>query len=176
MGNLLFTNVELYDGTGKPPFRADVAVQDDKVAAIAPSGSLTRTGSTVVDGGGRALVPGFVDVHTHSDAASFRIPGADSKIAQGVTTDISGNCGSSFYLAGAKDAPDELKNVYGNFRAFCERCLLQYDVAAWPVGVVGGFGKAARALFEPVAASYGIRISGFQDDIIDSLVQYHYER
>ena len=120
MGNILFTNVELYDGKGNLPFMADVAVQGDKIAAIAPSGSLTRTGSEVVDGGGRALVPGFVDVHTHSDAATFRVPGADSKIAQGVTTDISGNCGSSFYLAGAKDAPDELKDVYGNFRAFCD--------------------------------------------------------
>jgi len=120
MDNLLFTNVELYDGTGKPPFHADVAVQDDKIAAIAPSGSLNRTGCKVVDGGGKALVPGFVDVHTHSDAATFRVPGADSKIAQGVTTDISGNCGSSYYLAGAKDAPDELKNVYGDFRAFCD--------------------------------------------------------
>lgn len=66
--------------------------------------------------------------------------------------------------------------VEANFRAFCERCLLQYDVATWPVGVVGGFGKAARGLLEPVAASYGIRISAFQDDIMDSLVQYHYER
>jgi len=120
MEKLLFTDVELYDGTGKPSFRADVAVQDDKIAAVAPLGSLNRTGSMVVDGGGKALVPGFIDVHTHSDAATFRIPGADSKIAQGVTTDISGNCGSSYYLAGAKKAEDELKNVYGNFHAFCD--------------------------------------------------------
>ena len=120
MGNLLFTDVELYDGTGKPPCHADVAVRDDKIAAVAPSGTLTKTGSTVVDGGGKALVPGFIDVHTHSDAATFRIPGADSKIAQGVTTDISGNCGSSYYLTGAKDAPDELREVYGDFRAFCD--------------------------------------------------------
>ena len=66
--------------------------------------------------------------------------------------------------------------VIANFEAFCTRCLLQYDVASWPVGVVGGFGKAARDLFGPVAARYGIRISGYQDDIIDSLVRYHYER
>ena len=120
MENLLFTNVELYDGTGKSPCHADVAVQDDKIAAVAPAGTLDRTGCKVVDGGGKSLVPGFVDVHTHSDAATFRVPGADSKIAQGVTTDISGNCGASYYLAAAKDAPDALKDVYGNFRAFCD--------------------------------------------------------
>ena len=128
MENLLFTNVELYDGTGKPPFHADVAVQDDKIVTVAPSGTLNRTGSTVVDGGGKALVPGFVDVHTHSDAATYRVPGADSKIAQGVTTDISGNCGASFYLSGAKDAEDELKGVCGNFRAFCD--LVEKNVPA----------------------------------------------
>lgn len=66
--------------------------------------------------------------------------------------------------------------VTANFRDFCTRCLLQYDVARYPVGVVGGFGKAGREWLLPVAAEYGIRISGFQDDIIDSLVRYHYER
>jgi len=66
--------------------------------------------------------------------------------------------------------------VQANFRAFCTRCLLQYDVSSYPVGVVGGFGKAAQDLFLPIAAEYGIRVSCFQDDIIDSLVQYHYER
>ena len=66
--------------------------------------------------------------------------------------------------------------VIANFEAFCTRCLLQYDVARYPVGVVGGFGKAAQGLFLPVAERHGIRISGFQDDIIDLLVQYHDER
>ena len=120
MEDLLFTNVELYDGTGKPAFLADVAVRDDKIAEVAPSGTLKRTGCTVIDGHGKALVPGFVDVHTHSDAATYRIPTADSKLMQGVTTDISGNCGSSFYLAKAKDATDALKGVYGNFRALLD--------------------------------------------------------
>ena len=110
-GDLLFTNVELYDGTGKAPFMADVAVRGDRIVEVAPSGTLKRTGCIVIDGRGRALVPGFVDVHTHSDAAVFRVPGADSKIMQGVTTDISGNCGSSYYLAGAKNAQDALKNI-----------------------------------------------------------------
>ena len=119
-GDLLFTNVELYDGTGRPPFPADVAVRGDKIVEVASSGSLKRTGCVVIDGRGKALAPGFVDVHTHSDSAVYRVPGADSKIMQGVTTDISGNCGSSYYLAGAKKAQDELKNVYGNFGAYLD--------------------------------------------------------
>ena len=50
MEDLLFTNVELYDGTGKPPFMADVAVHDDKIAGVAPTGTLKRTGCAVIDG------------------------------------------------------------------------------------------------------------------------------
>ena len=139
MGDLLFTNVELYDGTGKPAFTADVAVHDDKIAEVAPSGSLKRTGCAVIDGKGQALVPGFVDVHTHSDAATYRIPGADSKLMQGVTTDISGNCGSSYYLAGAKTATDELKEVYGNFRAFLD--LVEKAAPAVNVAYLCGHGS-----------------------------------
>ena len=120
MGNLLFTDVELYDGTGKPSFMADVAVRDDKIVEVTAPGTLKRTGNTVIDGRGKALVPGFIDVHTHSDSATYRIPGADSKLMQGVTTDISGNCGSSYYLAGAQKATDALKGVYGNFKAFLD--------------------------------------------------------
>ena len=54
--DLLFTNVELYDGTGKPSFMADVAVKDDKIVQVAPSGTLKCSGCTVIDGHGKALV------------------------------------------------------------------------------------------------------------------------
>ena len=119
-GDLLFTNVELYDGTGKPSFKADVAVRGDKIVAVAPSGTFNRTGCTVIDGRGKALVPGFIDVHTHSDSALYRVPTADSKLMQGITTDISGNCGTSYYLAGAKGAKDALRKAYGNFSAYLD--------------------------------------------------------
>ena len=118
--DLIFTNVKLYDGTGKPPVMADVAVHEDKIVEVAPSGTLKTTGCTVIDGHGKALVPGFIDVHTHSDSAVYRVPGADSKIMQGVTTDISGNCGTSFYLGGAKSAKDALRKTYGKFGAYLD--------------------------------------------------------
>lgn len=120
MENILFTNVMLYDGTGRPPFMADVAVQDERIAAVAECGTLKRTGAVVVDGNGLALTPGFVDVHSHSDSAAAYVPTGDSKISQGVTTDISGNCGFSFYLTEAKNAQDEFKNAYCNFAAYAD--------------------------------------------------------
>ena len=55
MEQLLFTNVMLYDGTGTAPFMADVAVTDEKIAEVAPCGSLKKTGAVVVDGKGLAF-------------------------------------------------------------------------------------------------------------------------
>ncbi|MBO4513454.1 MAG: amidohydrolase family protein [Victivallales bacterium] len=120
MNELLFTNVKLYDGSGKAPFMADVAVKDDKIVEVADCGKLSKTGATLVDGKGKDLVPGFIDVHTHSESNYARVPSADSRISQGVTTDISGNCGSSYYLTGAKKAADGYKDCYGSFAAFAD--------------------------------------------------------
>ena len=119
MEQFLFTNVELYDGTGRTPFMADVAVTDDKIAAVAECGTLKKTGAAVIDGHGAALVPGFVDVHTHSDSSVALVPGGDSKISQGVTTDISGNCGLSWYLKDVQKT-EGLEHLYGNFAAYAE--------------------------------------------------------
>ncbi len=102
------------------PFMADVAVKDDKIVEVAESGKINKTGATIVDGKGKDLVPGFVDVHTHSESTYARVPSADSRISQGVTTDISGNCGSSYYLTGAKGAADGYKDCYGSFAAFAD--------------------------------------------------------
>ena len=72
MSEILFTDVKLYDGSGRPPIMADVAVKDDKIVEIAESGKLNKTGVEVVDGKGKDLVPGFIDVHTHSESTYAR--------------------------------------------------------------------------------------------------------
>ncbi len=122
MNETLFTNVELYDGTGAPPFAAEVAVRDDKIAAIGKKGAFTRTGATVVDGKGFALTPGFVDVHGHSDGKAVTVPTGDSKISQGVTTEVTGNCGFSDYMDEIKDNDlgEEIHRVRGNFAAYAD--------------------------------------------------------
>ena len=68
MNETLFTNVKLYDGSGKAPFMADVAVKDDKIVEIAECGKLDKTGATLVDGKGKDVVPGFCEVHTRSES------------------------------------------------------------------------------------------------------------
>ena len=81
------------DGLGGEPARADVGVAGDRIAAV---GDLSQAAAAnEFDATGLLVCPGFIDVHTHSDAYLLVEPGAPSKIRQGVTTEITGNCGAS---------------------------------------------------------------------------------
>lgn len=81
------------DGDGGPAFVADMALVGDRVVGIGSYDA--KDAAEVVDLAGLCVAPGFVDVHTHSDASILRFPGAESRVRQGVTTEITGNCGSS---------------------------------------------------------------------------------
>ena len=63
-----------------------------------------------------------------------------------------------------------------NFKDFIERALKQYDIDRYPVGVVGGFGYANKAILEKVAKPYGIRFSTIIATPIEGLVEYHLGR
>jgi len=94
MADLLLKDATLFDGTGAAPFRADVAIDGDRIAAVAGVGE--HMGSKrEVDVGGAALAPGFIDVHTHDDFAVILYPDVAFKVEQGVTTVVTGNCGMS---------------------------------------------------------------------------------
>ncbi len=81
------------DGTGAAPFHADIGLRGDTIAAM---GAIDAAqGTTVIDARGLHVVPGFIDIHTHSDSAIFRCPTADSRLRQGITTEVTGNCGGS---------------------------------------------------------------------------------
>lgn len=79
------------DGTGNPSFFADIAVKNGKIAAI---GSIDERGKDEVDAKGKVVAPGFIDVHTHSENVAD-IPKVENYVRMGVTTIITGNCGSS---------------------------------------------------------------------------------
>lgn len=103
----------LIDGAGMPGVRMDVAIKGDKISGIhAPE---TASASTVLDVVGHVICPGFIDIHTHSDLSLLSCPQAESKIRQGVTTEVVGNCGSSAApLHGAAvNAAKELARPYG---------------------------------------------------------------
>jgi N-acyl-D-amino-acid deacylase len=91
--DLLIANATVVDGTGAPGHVASVAVRDDTIVEI---GEIQPdTAGRVVDGAGLVLAPGFIDMHTHSDRTLLIDPTAQSKVRQGVTTEVIGNCGSS---------------------------------------------------------------------------------
>jgi N-acyl-D-amino-acid deacylase len=100
--------VRLYDGTGNPPVPADVVVKDGRIAAVEPPRKLNLTGTEKISGSGLSLAPGFVDVHSPSDRSLIKAPGADSKITQGITTEVVGNCGSSAFWTKPEDIHETL--------------------------------------------------------------------
>lgn len=72
------------------------------------------------------------------------------------------------------DRSEYVRNlVDGNFRNFIERCLKQYDIANYPVGVVGGFGFSQKEKLMKVGQEYGIRFSTITAAPIEGLVEYH---
>ncbi len=91
--DLLIRNAHVVDGTGNPWYRADVGVKNGSIAAIGNLASKTATKS--VDAAGKILAPGFIDSHTHIEGGIDKNPRADNFLRDGVTTVITGNCGSS---------------------------------------------------------------------------------
>jgi N-acyl-D-amino-acid deacylase len=89
----IIAGASIFDGDGGRPIEADVAIVGDRIALI---GRLEdREALERIDGTGLALSPGFVDVHSHSDERWLVDGRCESKVAQGVTTEIAGNCGTS---------------------------------------------------------------------------------
>ena len=84
----------LVDGTGEPPFPADVGVVGDKIVAVGPE--LTGDSARTIDASGQIVTPGFVDVHTHYDGQATWDDLLEPSSGHGVTTVVMGNCGVGF--------------------------------------------------------------------------------
>ncbi len=91
--DLVLANGRILDGCGNPWFWGDLAVQDGRIAEIAPPGTLQ--GKQRIDIAGRFISPGFIDIHTHSDLSILVNRRAESAVRQGATTHVIGNCGMS---------------------------------------------------------------------------------
>ncbi|MFQ5520045.1 MAG: amidohydrolase family protein [Candidatus Methylomirabilia bacterium] len=91
--SILIKSGVVLDGSGAPAFGADVALERDRIVAVGPG--LPNTARRTIDATGLMVAPGFIDIHTHSDFFYLECPSAESKVRQGVTTEVAGMCGFS---------------------------------------------------------------------------------
>lgn len=121
MFDWLIRNAKIIDGTGKAPEQADLGIRDGKIAAL---GRLAGAQARMeLDAAGRYLTPGFLDVHRHGEAASFRDGYGKAELAQGLTFVINGNCGLSMCPVQGphrKEILDYLAPVVGKMPDGCD--------------------------------------------------------
>src|SRR5579864_5648214 len=108
MHDILIRGGILYDGTGSPGVAGDLAIADGRIAAVGPG--VTGPARKTIDAQNLAVAPGFIDIKTHSDFTLPINPKAESKVRQGVTTEIIGHCG--FSVAPALPGKVELLKDY----------------------------------------------------------------
>ncbi|MBP5720049.1 MAG: amidohydrolase family protein, partial [Bacteroidales bacterium] len=89
----IIRNGVIYAGDGAEPITGDIAILDGRIAAIGQD--LGDSAKTILDAKGMAVSPGFIDIHSHTDTNLLDAPKGDSRIFQGVTAEVGGNCGSS---------------------------------------------------------------------------------
>ena len=98
MYSVIIRGGQIADGSGAPLYQADIAIQEGRIVAIAKN--ICESAETVIDAAELVVAPGFIDIHTHTDCTISHTPLSDSKVLQGVTTEVVGNCGiGSFPVA-----------------------------------------------------------------------------
>ncbi|WP_309058135.1 amidohydrolase family protein, partial [Streptomyces sp.] len=115
--DLVIRDAEVIDGSGGPSYRADVAIDRGRIAAVvregAAAGCQRPTGRRVLDAEGLALSPGFIDMHAHSDLALLRDPDHSAKAAQGVTLEVLGQDGLSYAPADDRTLAEVRRAITG---------------------------------------------------------------
>jgi len=100
--DLVITNARIVDGTGGPSITGSVGVRGGRIAAV---GQVTGPATRTIDAHGLVLAPGFIDPHSHSDYSLLVDGNAESKIRQGVTTEVIGESGSVAPQKAGADRP-----------------------------------------------------------------------
>jgi N-acyl-D-amino-acid deacylase len=151
------------DGLGRPPVRADVALENGTIAAVGDfSGA-----ADALDVRGRIVCPGFVDPHSHSDWSILANPRAESTVRQGVTTEIVGNCGWTYAPVSEASAAF----VAGRMRTFAYDGPIEWSTFADHLSWLSGRGHAqnlawfvghntvryAAGVFSPLASEQELR-------------------
>lgn len=100
---ILFKNGTLVDGSGLESKKADVLIDGEKIVGILPANS--GKAENEIDITGKVICPGFMDIHAHSELETLRDPSMMHKVSQGITFDLSGNCGVGAFPRNISDEP-----------------------------------------------------------------------
>src|SRR5437867_5512426 len=133
--DLLIQHGRIIDGSGNPWFYGDVAVKADRIVAL---GRITGEAKRTIDATGLVVAPGFIDMHSHSDWTLLEDGNAQSKIRQGVTTEVLGESSSAGPFKGklkprsvsVKNEPLEIRALRDYFAAI-ERAGVSVNVASY---------------------------------------------
>ena len=113
MPDVLITGARVIDGTGNPWIYADVVIEGERIAAIAPPGTVDRdTAGTVIDAEGMICCPGLIDIQSHSIVPFLTDRRSVSKVTQGVTTEILGEGWTPAPFGGKLDGPFSISLVH----------------------------------------------------------------
>ncbi len=141
--DLLVCGGTVLDGSGGAPYVADVGLRAGRIAFVGPGNP--RRARRTLDAHGLCVSPGFVDIHTHSDRTIFEWPLAESRIRQGCTTEITGNCGSSAApRAAAEDADEGVRVRWSDVNSYARAWHTQ--AAALNHALLAGHGTLRRGV------------------------------
>ncbi len=125
--DIVVKGARIVDGTGKPAYDGDVAIQDGRIAAV---GDVDGGGSRTIEGDGHVVAPGFIDAHTHYDAQLLWDPTANPSTAHGITTILTGNCG--YTLAPVRrDDQDYLMGLFAAAEEIPKAALQRFAPFGW---------------------------------------------
>lgn len=116
MYDLVLKDGLVVDGTRKLPYQASVCIKDGRIAAITDDSSVI--GNEVINCKGKVISPGFIDLHTHSDACPLNSGESKSMLYQGVTLEIGGNCGISL-IPSNKSKRAEIRGFFSRTIEIC---------------------------------------------------------
>ena len=129
---IIIKNGLVCDGSGTAPQKKDLLIEQGLISAIGEPGAFQDNADIVINAAGNLVTPGFIDAHSHGDTRKLRYPENRSKLFQGVTTEVDGNCGFSYSCV-----PGELEEMRWNGLAEYASVLKQRSVSTNTVVLCG---------------------------------------
>ena len=151
MYDLILRGGTVVDGKRSQPYAADICIREGRIARIAPEGG--EEAREVVDVSGLTVAPGFIDIHSHSDACPLLSFQPESKLFQGITTEITGNCGTSILPSLPENSREIVQYFFDDTSMFSQVVLNEKDRSLDGLYGVEEYARAVAA--HGCTANYG---------------------